>query len=290
MLLSIIILHFNTPDLVRKCVDSIYKTEKTNIFGKKIEIIVADNNSDEENISKLEDNLKSFKEVIFVKNDVNYGFGKGCNLASKNAKGDFILFLNSDATLYEGGLISMVERNMGNKSLGILGGKMLNTDGTDQLSAGKFFNLLNTSLVLLGLEKFSSLRISPKNLSKVDWVSGGFMLIRKKLFDQFEGFDENFFMYVEDMEICYRVSKLGLDTYFDPGTVVIHSSHGSSNRGFAVINIYKGIKYFFRKHKSFIEYLLIILLLKCKAVVIYLFGLLSNNSYYRKTYREALRI
>lgn len=290
MVLSIVILHFNTPDLIKKCIESIFEFEKENLVKKNINIIIGDNNSEPENFEKVKSIVSKFENVSLVKNSSNYGFGKGCNMIAKDLHSDYLLFLNSDANLKKTGLLSMINYLEENKKVGVLGGKMINPDGSVQKSAGKFYNIFNFILMIFGGEKFGLLRSSPSKISRVDWVSGGFMVISKNIFEKVGGFDENLFMYMEDMELCYRLRKQKIDTYFFPEVVVEHATHGSSNRGFAVINIYKGIIYFYKKHKGIVQYLVVLIFLKLKALAVYLLGVLSNNSYYKKTYLEALKI
>ena len=116
------------------------------------------------------------------------------------------------------------------------------------------------------------------------------MMIRKGLFEKLGGFDEHFFMYMEDMELCFRAKKRGFATYFFPKTVVVHNELGSGNRTFAVLSIYKGLLYFYKKHKTFIQYILVKLLLKAKAAFAFVVGLCTQNTYLIATYRKALSL
>ena len=152
-----------------------------------------------------------------------------------------------------------------------------------------FYNLFNVLLMLFGGERMGLLRSSPKVTKKIDWVSGACMMVNKNIFDKVGGFDINIFMYVEDMEFCYRLGKMGYDTYFYSNVSVSHKEQGSSNRTFAVVNIYEGIAYFYKKHKSAIEYQVVKFFLFLKALTVYILGKLTNNSYYTKTYGEVLR-
>lgn len=115
------------------------------------------------------------------------------------------------------------------------------------------------------------------------------MMIRQELFGKLKGFDEHFFMYMEDMEICFRAKKLGFSTYFYPDVNVLHKELGSSNRTFAVVNIYKGLLFFYKKHKSLLEYQIVKRLLFFKAIAAILIGFISRNNYLTVTYRKALR-
>lgn len=115
-------------------------------------------------------------------------------------------------------------------------------------------------------------------------------MIRSDLFKKLSGFDEKFFMYMEDMELCYRGKLLGADTYFYHNITIVHKELGSSNRTFAILNIYNGLLYFYKKHKGNVGYFTIKLLLVTKALIAILVGILTNNNYLKLTYRKALTV
>lgn len=290
MNLSIVILSYNTPELMKDCVNSLENFYKKEFAEKKIEVIIVDNKSEKENFEKIEKFAKSKSFIKFIANSENVGFGKGCNLGASKALAPYVLFLNSDTEVLDGNLLEMSEFLDKNHDIGILGGKILNFNGVPQVSAGKFYNLFNFFMMILGGERFGLLRKSPEKTEKADWVSGAFMMVNKKMFDLIGGFDKNIFMYMEDMELSFRARKKGILTYFYSGTKIKHKEYGSSNRGFAIINIYKGILYFYKKYKSGSEYSIVKICLFTKAMLIYLLGKLSNNSYYVKTYGEALKL
>ncbi|MDE2026326.1 MAG: glycosyltransferase family 2 protein, partial [Patescibacteria group bacterium] len=136
--------------------------------------------------------------------------------------------------------------------------------------------------------RFGFMKHSPQKISKVDWVTGGCMMVSKKIFEKIGGFDKNIFMYMEDMELCFRAKKEGFATYFFPATQVLHSSQGSSNRTFAIVHIYQGILYFYRKYMPQWEVFLVQCLLRLKASLLVSIGRLTGNSYLRITYEKAL--
>ena len=281
--LSIIILSFNTKSLTTACVNSIIKNYKNELAGKEIEIIVADNASLDGTMQALE----KFDQIRVIKNKENYGFSKGNNLGSKDARGDYILFLNSDVEAKDNGFLKMIDFMDENPNVGILGAKLSNADMSSQQSCGNFYTFLNLIFTLFGAD--SIMRKSPSKIKKVDWVSGGSFMIRKSLFNKLKGFDESFFMYIEDMELCFRAKKIGFLTYFYPNVKLIHKELGSSSRGFAILNIYKGIIYFYKKHNKFL-YPLVKVMLLIKAIVAILIGILTNNNYLKNTYSSALKI
>lgn len=258
----------------------------SSIDGKFLyEVILVDNASSDGSVGMIK---QEFKKIKVIENKENVGFAKGCNIGAKNAKGEYLLFLNSDTQVLDKGFLSMVKFLEENPKVAILGGKLHNADGSIQRSCGKFYNLFNLIIMLLGLERLGFLRSSPNRIQKVDWVSGACMMVRRDVFEKIFGFDEKLFMYMEDMELCFRAKKLGFSTYFYPHLGLKHKSLGSSNRTFAIINIYKGILHFYSRHKSYPEYLIAKTLLILKAGFLILVGFLTFNSELKERYKKAI--
>lgn len=283
MKLSVIVLTFNTAKLTLACVASLIKKYDVQISKGYMEIIVTDNASSDNTI----ESLKKIRGIKILQNKENFGFSKGNNLAAKKASGEYIVFLNSDVEVLDDGFLRMVEFIDKNPKVGILGGKLTNTDGSEQKSAGNFYTLINLLFTLFGADFL--MRKSPKKVQMVDWVSGASLMIRRSLFESLGGFDESYFMYVEDMDICFRAKKLGFSTYFFPYLKLKHKELGSGKRTFAVLSIYKGILLFYQKHIKW-QYPLARLFLFLKAFVSLTIGLLTNNSYLKRTYLGALRL
>lgn len=275
---SIIILTYNSSRFIESLLESIKD------FGKNAEIIIVDNDSSDETVKIA----KKFNFTKVFETKKNLGFAKGINFGAQKAQGKYLLFINPDAVFESGEMSDLASRLKENERIGVVGGKLIGSNRKPEKSAGKFFNLPELFLIVGGLDEKFGVRFSPRKFRKVDFVSGGFMMVRADLFKRLGGFDEKFFMYVEDMEFCYRVKKSGYNVYFSPDVVISHAGQGSSNRGFAIINIYKGIMYFYRKQKSPIEYWIARIILTAKAGTVYTLGILINNSYYKKTYKEAL--
>lgn len=114
-------------------------------------------------------------------------------------------------------------------------------------------------------------------------------MIRRDVFEELGGFDEKIFMYTEDMELCYRAKERGYETYFYPDVEVLHAEHGSTNRTFAIVNIYKNLQYFYKKHKSPFEYYFVKTLLKAKAATLIIAGKIVGSKYLVETYKDALK-
>src|SRR5680860_38346 len=181
--LSIVILNYKTKDLTLKCIESIINVYKEELKDKTFEIILVDNNSEDNSVKAFE---KSEFTPYFnlIKGKENIGFGGGNNLGAKHSKGKYVLFLNSDTEVKDKGLLKMVDYMDKNEKVGILGGKLYFPDGKIQTSVGKFYNLGYLFLMLFGYEKLGFLRKSPKEITKVDWVSGALMMVKKGLFEK----------------------------------------------------------------------------------------------------------
>lgn len=287
MELSIIILSYNTKDLTVNCIKSIVEQYKNELDKQLFEIIVVDNASEDKSFEAI--NRLKIDGLKVIEGQENLGFSKGCNLGEKYASGEFLLFLNSDTQIKDQGFLKMLDYLKKNEKIGILGGKLKNDDGTAQPSTGKFYNLVNLFLFLF-LEHFVLLKDSPNSIKEVDWVSGACLMIKKSFFEKIGRFEKELFMYMEDMELCFKARKHGLITYFYPEITLFHKELGSSNRTFAIINIYKGILFFYKKHKSFFEYLLAKIMLFSKAFVLNFYGKMSKNKYLVETYGKTLEL
>jgi len=270
-----------------KTLDEMYHEQfEENVF----EYIIVDNHSEDDSTKMLSQAVKKYKNFRFVESPQNNGFGAGNNLGAQQAKGEYILFLNNDTELKGNGILQMVSFLDDHKDVGIVGGELKNFDGTPQPSVGNFFTLWPTLLLLLGMQRFG---VTDKNsfmVQQVDWVKGACLMIRKNLFERLQGFDENIFMYTEDMELCYRATKLGAKIYFYPTEGIFHKDQGSSNRTFAILNIYKNIPYFYKKHMPRWQLRIVKGMLFSKATILLILGKITHNQYLSSTYAQALNV
>lgn len=277
-MVSIIILSYNTQELLDTCLHGLQQQKTTMPF----EIIVVDNASTDGSVALVE---KKYKNVLLIKNNKNVGFAKGVNQGAQKAKGDTLFFLNSDTVPTKFALNDAVTL-LQNQHIGIVGGALLETSGIPQQSYGSSYTIGHVVKMLFGGGEKVQLQLRQQ---EVGWVSGGCMLIQKDFFQKLNGFDEAFFMYVEDVELCYRVIQQGKKVLYFPKLAFVHKGHGSSNRTFAIVQIYKGLLYFFKKHRYYGEYILVRLLLLTKAVILVVLGTITGNNYLVKTYREAMK-
>lgn len=284
MEISIIILTYNSSKFIDSLLSGLISKYKKELKEQKLEIIIADNDSKDDTV-KL---AKTFKEIRVVENGGNVGFAAGNNLAVKHAKGKLLIFMNPDVIVASGDVFDLIPE-FEDEKMGIVGGKIENYAGKRELSCGKVYNAFNIFLLSVGLEETMGVRFAPNKKEEVDFVSGAFLMIKKSLYETLLGFDEHYFMYIEDADLCFRAKKAGYKVLFSPLATIQHMGQGSSNRTFAVINIYKGLLYFQKNHMSALSYSLVKLLLKTKATVLIVMGKLVGNSYLIKTYEEAIK-
>jgi hypothetical protein len=288
MELSIIILNYNTKDLTIECINAIVEQYKPELEKEQFEIVLVDNASSDDSLEAIK-KLK-INGLKLVESKENLGFSKGCNLGAKSSNGEYLLFLNSDTEIKDQGFIKMLDYLQKNENVGILGGALKNENGTSQSSAGKFYNLFNLFLMLLGLERLGFLRESPKVIKQVDWVSGACLMIKRKVFEKIGGFENELFMYGEDMELCYRAKRKGFATYFYSELTLFHKERGSSNRTFAIVHIYKAILFFYKQYKPDWQYQIARFLLHAKSIILVNAGTVFKRKYFVETYGKTLEL
>lgn len=281
-MVSIIILSYNKRQLTADCLTSISQ----NIPKDQREIIVVDNASSDDSVAYIK---KHFPEVTLIENTRNAGFAGGCNVGAKHAKGEYILFLNNDAVIAENPLSEMVKVARGDEKIAMVGGLLTNLNGSLQRSYGKFYTLGNVIYLLFAGESGELKRLQKKDMLDTDWVSGGFMMVRRDVFEEVTGFNESYFMYIEDMDLCYRIKKTGYRVVFTPLVKVKHIGQASTNKTFAIVHIYEGLQIFYRQQRSLVEYYILKLLLWIKALVALIVGLCTWNKYLITTYLRALK-
>lgn len=256
--------------------------------SKKMEIIVVDNGSTDGSEQMIKE---EFSEVKLIKNRENFGFSKANNQAFQHSQGEYILLLNSDTEVINEGVKHLLDFMKENKEVDIAGGKLFNQDGTPQPSCGPFYSLPVSFLMLfLKGDKFKVTRWSPKKVCEVDWVSGACLMAKRGVFEKIS-FDENIFMYMDEIELLYRAKKAGFKVFFNPKARFFHLGAASSEeKKTPVLNIYVGLLYFYKKHHPGWRLFFLKLMLKAKAYGAYFFGRLTGNNYLKKTYAEALTL
>jgi len=281
-MVSLVILSYNKRDLTSSCLTSIFQ----HIPELEREVIVVDNASSDDSVEYIK---KHFPKVILIENKKNLGFAGGCNLGAAHATGEYILFLNNDAKLSSNPLSEMIEVFENHTSAGVVGGLLVNHNGSLQRSYGSFYTVINVAYLLFAGESGELKRFKSRDVIPTDWVSGGFMMIKRDIFESVSGFNESYFMYIEDMDLCYRVKKKGYEIYNTPHVKVEHLGQGSTNKTFAIVHIFEGLQIFYKQRRSIVEYYLIKLLLFIKAISALSIGIVTMNKYLITTYKAALK-
>ncbi len=289
--ISFLVLTYNSASHIQSFLNSFFSVLKKEFDDGLVELIIEDNNSTDDTVKKIRSILsaKEQKNIKFTVSEKNNGYAKGINNASKKAQAEILIVVNPDSELvnFESGKITHEFEK--NNNLAIAGFKIVDFSGSDEKTAGKFFNPLTFLLFSLGLENIIGQRFSPEEKKQIDFVSGGFIAFRKFFFEEAGGYDEDYFMYVEDMDICYRAKEMGKQVYFLPYAKICHKGQGSSNREFAIVNIYKGLQIFYDKHGSLLFSLYIKNLLSIKAALIIFIGAIIGKKELVSTYTKALK-
>jgi len=237
MKLSIIVVSWNTSELLKACLESV----RLNLSGKTAyEVIVVDNASNDGSAKMVE---MLFPGVRLIKNTKNRGFGEAVNQAAKISSGDFILLLNSDAQLLDDGLeTDLLPFISQDPTIGVITGKMVdpsNKPAPCYFAFPKFWNLVKAyTLDLLckigqdvrGRSINYYLQWEGKKIWEVDWVSGGYLMLRRCLLKDDEIFDQRLFMYFEDVLLCRKVQELGYKTVYMETAPVMHIHGGSAKK------------------------------------------------------------
>lgn len=231
--LSIIIVNYNGGKLLTDTLSTLYENTRDISF----EVIIVDNASTEGNVIE---ELKPFPEVKLIINDKNLGFAAANNQGVKISNGEYILLLNNDMIFIENTIKVALDYISNSSEKLLIGPKTLNTDKSLQISIGKFDTLwyifsVNFFLYILFPKsvRFNKYYYNFQNFrqpTEVDLVKGSFILMKRSDFNDLDGFDENFFFYGEETDLCYRFRKAGGKVIFHPGTEIIHLGGGVSNK------------------------------------------------------------
>jgi len=222
--LSIIIVSYNSCKILIQCIESIYQFSE----DLKIQILISDNASSDDTVDMLN---RKFPTIRIIRNDKNLGFAKANNRALPYCVGRYILYLNPDVILIEPLLKRMIHFLEKNEDAGAVGCKLINLDGSFQKSySQKYPTVFNRFLEATYIEKLiqnmKNDKLENNRPLKVASITGACILIPTSIIEKLNGFDERFFMYCEDIDLCYRIYKLGLNIYYLGGLKMIHYEGG----------------------------------------------------------------
>lgn len=295
--ISIIVLSYNTKEITDKCLVELKKSvkyfeEQTN---KKIEVIVIDNASSDGSAEFI---ASKHPWVKLIKSDINLGFAKANNLGMKKAKGKHFLLLNSDAFVKRSSLLKAWQYLQNNKGVDVLGCRLIYKDGKFQPSGGYLPTPFRTISLMLGIDKLPIIKnligpIHPKSKhffkkkNNLEWVMGAFMFMRRQVFQKTGGFDEQFFMYTEEVEWCKRMQEKSFSLVYTPSFSVIHlGAASSSDKSAPILREAQGLIKYHQKHYPNFVYLIKVVIKIGFFVRFVLFSILRDSR--ADAYRKAL--
>ena len=263
MQLSVIIVDYESGDYLSRCIRSLDEDLRQELC----EVIIIDNSTRQasrESLSELELALPNgIERVEIIESSVNQGFAKACNQGAQRAKGEYLLFLNPDSEVKEGSLEKLIHKAQELPDFGLGGPLIRESFGGVQASARKF---PGAKTVFFGrsslLSKFfpnnpysreelkSSKLEDQEEANPVDWVSGAALLVKRDVFFQLQGFDEHYFMYWEDADLCFRAAKAKHKCYYIKTAEVVHHQGVCSDRSLwtSLFEFHRSVFYYYCKH------------------------------------------
>jgi GT2 family glycosyltransferase len=255
MQLSVIILNYNVRYFLEQCVLSVEKA----IQNLEAEIIVVDNHSSDDSCAMMK---QRFPHIKLIENKANLGFPKGNNIAVKQAKGEYICILNPDTVVAEDTFEKILNSQhlTPNTQLGIIGCKLIDGAGnflpeskrgvpTPWVAFTKIFGWYKIFPKTRLFNQYYAQHLSDNQSGEVDILVGAFMIMKRELYNQLEGFDENCFMYADDIDLSYRALLLGKKNYYFAETTVIHYKGESTIKDATYMKHFRGfMNYFYQKH------------------------------------------
>ncbi|MBI9070460.1 MAG: glycosyltransferase family 2 protein [Melioribacteraceae bacterium] len=284
--ISIIIVSYNSFEVLKNCLKTLIEYSKEFNY----EIIIVDNNSTEGNVRIITD---QFENIILIQNNENLGFAKANNQGLNIAKGEYILYLNNDMVFTHNCILDVLNYSKSDNKPKMIGCKLLNYDGSHQVSIDKFDTIWNTLAISLFLylvfpksSLFNKYNLNYSDITKptdVESLKGAFLLAPKDCLLKLNGFDENFFFYGEEKDLCYRFKKIGEVIYY-PLTSIIHLEGSSTKKAqwFKYKNQTLSKIIFFKKRYKGIDFFLILMFhelgILLRIPVYFLGGILRFNT------------
>jgi len=234
MKLSLIIVHYRTRGLLKQCLKSLMSAE----IKVPHEIIVVDNNSKDGTVEMIKNR---FPSVRLIANPENIGFGRANNMAIATAQGEYVVILNPDTCSFPGQFEKILEYAETHSDIGVLGARLLDPDRLTQCSCyseHKWYTPI-TRRTFIGKTAFGKREnarflmddFDRKEIRDVDWVQGSFMMMPMRVIAEVGGFDDRYFMYFEDADLCKRIRELGRRVVYFPHASFVHYHRRDSDGG-----------------------------------------------------------
>lgn len=256
--LSIIIVNYRTYNLTKKTIESVINEKHPFSYN----IYVVDNASGDGSLEKLQEDFKSQVDegvLKFIENSKNSGFSHANNKALRLSSSEYVLLLNSDTKVHDDCLEKCLNYMVGDGKIGALGCKILLPDGeldkacrrSFPTPAVSFYRMTGLSFLFPKSKRFGRYNLTyldEDGTYEVDSLSGAFMLVRMDAINQIGPLDEDFFMYGEDIDWCYRIKQVGWKVVYHGAATITHFKGGSGRQGKALYEFYNAMKLFYDKH------------------------------------------
>ncbi|WP_194768028.1 glycosyltransferase family 2 protein [Tamlana sp. I1] len=244
MKLSIVILNYNVRHFLELCL----KSAQAATVNLNSEIIVVDNNSSDDSCQMVKG---LFPEVILIENKINGGFSKGNNIGVARAKGEYLCILNPDTVVAEDTFIKLLQFADTKSKLGIVGCKLINGSGVFLPESKRNIPYVHVALKKMcgNSKEYYANHLGENEIGHVEILVGAFMLLKRSVYNEIHGFDEDYFMYGEDIDLSYKVQKAGYRNYYFGETTVIHYKGESTLKDkFYARKFYGAMQIFYEKH------------------------------------------
>lgn len=251
--LSIVIVNYRTFELTKNTIDSIFQYE----YPFTLEVIVVDNASGDDSLTRLQDYFKG--NVKFIASKENNGFAAGNNQALEIAKGRYVLLLNSDTIVWENTLKNIYDYMEQHSDVGAAGCRVLLENGDlDKACKRTFPNVKNSFFRLFHIptnskdDNYNLDNLPDDEIYEIDCLTGAFMFIRKEALDEIGFLDETFFMYGEDIDLCYRIKQAGWKIVYYGKSKITHLKGASSKKQKSklIYEFYRAMYIYYKKHHS----------------------------------------
>tara|TARA_R110002095_G_scaffold85589_2_gene74494 strand:- start:1445 stop:2332 length:888 start_codon:yes stop_codon:yes gene_type:complete len=254
--LSVIIVNYNSSEHVTACVKSVLQ------FAPGAEVIVVDNASRDRSISLLESTFPNHPQITVIHNQSNQGFSVACNIGTQQSHNEYLLYLNPDCMLHENTIPKLLACLIENNSVGMVGGRLLDSDGKEQPGSRRtvptpwrsFVRVFKLSILSKRYPRlFTDFNLHqqavPDHPIEVEAISGACMLIKRAAYEDVEGLDEKYFLHCEDLDWCMRFRLKGWIIMFVPEAILTHFQGACSRSRPVLVEWYKhkGMVRFYRK-------------------------------------------
>lgn len=292
--ISIVVINYKTRELTLDCVNSVFKNTKDINY----EVILVDNASLDGSVETFKNyqstlNIPNNGKLKLVFNNKNTGFTGGNNTGLAHCRGRYVLFLNSDTLLIDNTIKSTLDKLEANSDIGAISCQLQNMDGTLQGCGGSFPTLFKVFAWMffvddiLILKNFIKPYHAPLNMFNdshfQDWIAGTYFLTRHDLLDIVKGWDNDYFMYVEDVDLCYRIKKAGYKIYYLAEKYIKHVGSASSTTDMSIYRELMNIKLFYKKNMPAWQWPLVSFFIKIGSLARLL---IFRKEIYAKVFRE----